>query len=131
MWHTIPSIATTSTIGVPTGYDFFAMTEGMQKLTLDRTLDLEARHLHDQSRIAHLTMDLDLRRAEYHLSQLNNYLDGEGIVVDWEDDKGEVGTSKVGTSRGRGSRGRGSRGRTSQGGAAHPQRSRRTWGSFE
>ncbi|KAF6158135.1 hypothetical protein GIB67_014929 [Kingdonia uniflora] len=26
MWHTIPSIATTSTVDVPTGYDFFAMT---------------------------------------------------------------------------------------------------------
>ncbi|KAF6142031.1 hypothetical protein GIB67_037999, partial [Kingdonia uniflora] len=30
----------------------------------------------------------------------------EGIVVDWEDDEGEEGTSQVGTSRGRGSRGR-------------------------
>ncbi|KAF6169646.1 hypothetical protein GIB67_004038 [Kingdonia uniflora] len=72
------------------------MTEGMRKLTLERTLDLEARHLHDQSRITHLTTDL--RRAEYRLSQLNDYLDGEGVVVDWEDDEGEAGTSQVGTS---------------------------------
>ncbi|KAF6167144.1 hypothetical protein GIB67_029782 [Kingdonia uniflora] len=70
------------------GYDFFAMTEGMQKLTLDRTLDLEARHLHDQSRITHLTTDL--RRAKYRLFQLNDYLDGKGVVVDWEDDEGEA-----------------------------------------
>ncbi|KAF6172261.1 hypothetical protein GIB67_024883 [Kingdonia uniflora] len=103
-WHTIPSIASTSTIDVPTGYDFFTMTEGMRKLTLDRTLDLKARHLHDESRITHLTADL--RRLEGRLSQLNDYLDGEGIVVDWEDDKGEAGTSQVGTSRGRGSRGK-------------------------
>ncbi|KAF6152582.1 hypothetical protein GIB67_013029 [Kingdonia uniflora] len=81
------------------GYDFFAMTEGMQKLTLDRTLDLEARYLHDESCITHLTMDL--RRAEYHLSQLNKYLDGEGVVVDWEDDEDKAGTSQVETSRGR------------------------------
>ncbi|KAF6139578.1 hypothetical protein GIB67_015535 [Kingdonia uniflora] len=100
------------------------MTEEMQKLTLDRTLDLEARHLHDESRITHLTADL--RRAEGRLSQLNDYLDEEGIVVDWEDDKGEAGTSQVGTSRGRGSRGK-----TSEGGAAPPRRSRRTRGSFE
>ncbi|KAF6166415.1 hypothetical protein GIB67_034966, partial [Kingdonia uniflora] len=86
------------------GYDFFAMTEGMRKLILDRTLDLEARHLHDQSRITHLTMDLIY--AEYRLSQLNDYLDGEGVVVDWEDDEGETGTSQAGTSRGRGSQGR-------------------------
>ncbi|KAF6135635.1 hypothetical protein GIB67_028206 [Kingdonia uniflora] len=58
MWHTITSIALTSTIDVPSGYDFFAMTKGMRKLTLDRTLDLEARHLHDESRITHLTADL-------------------------------------------------------------------------
>ncbi|KAF6162641.1 hypothetical protein GIB67_013255 [Kingdonia uniflora] len=112
-WHTIPSIAMTSTVNVPTGYDFFTMSEGMQKLKLDMTLDLEAQRLHDQSRITHLTTDL--RRTEYRLSQLNNYLDGEGVVVDWEDNEGEAGTSQVGTSRGRGSRGR-----TSQGGAAHP-----------
>ncbi|KAF6136858.1 hypothetical protein GIB67_043247 [Kingdonia uniflora] len=124
MWHTIPSIAMTSTVDVPTRYDFFAMTEAMWKLTLDRTLDLEARHLHDKSRITHLTVDL--RRAEGRLSQLNDYLDGEGIVVDWEDDEGETGTSQVRTSRGRCSRGR-----TSEGGAAPPRRSRRTWGSFE
>ncbi|KAF6176170.1 hypothetical protein GIB67_023461 [Kingdonia uniflora] len=49
----------------------------MRKLTLDRTLDLEARHLHDQSRITHLTTNL--RRAEYRLSQLNDYLGGESI----------------------------------------------------
>ncbi|KAF6156821.1 hypothetical protein GIB67_017355 [Kingdonia uniflora] len=104
-WHTIPSIATTSTVDVPSRYDFFAMTEGMQKHTLDRTLDLEARHLHDQSRIKHLTTDL--RRVKYYLSQLNDYLDGEGVVVDWEDDEGKVGTSQVGTSMGRGSRGKG------------------------
>ncbi|KAF6170098.1 hypothetical protein GIB67_025787 [Kingdonia uniflora] len=103
-WHTIPSIATTSTVDVPTGYDFFAMTEGMRKLTLDRTLDLEARHLHDESRITHLTANL--RRAEGRLSQLNDYLDGEGIVVYWEDDEGEAGTSQAGTSWGRGSQGR-------------------------
>ncbi|KAF6146167.1 hypothetical protein GIB67_015605 [Kingdonia uniflora] len=64
--HTIPSITSTSTIDIPTGYDFFAMTEVMRKLTLDRTLDLEARHLHDESRITHLTADL--RRAEGPLS---------------------------------------------------------------
>ncbi|KAF6134566.1 hypothetical protein GIB67_022306 [Kingdonia uniflora] len=39
-WHTIPSIASTSTIEVPTGYDFFVMTEGMRKFTLDWTFDL-------------------------------------------------------------------------------------------
>ncbi|KAF6171151.1 hypothetical protein GIB67_012225 [Kingdonia uniflora] len=110
MWHTIPSIASTSSIDVPIGYDFFTMNESIRKLTLDRTLDLEARHLHDESRITHLTVDL--RCAEGHLSQLNDYLDGEGIVVDWEDDEGEVGTSQAGTSRGRGSRGRGLWGRT-------------------
>ncbi|KAF6169407.1 hypothetical protein GIB67_010632 [Kingdonia uniflora] len=91
---------------------FFTMTEGMKKLILDRTSDLEARHLNDQSRIIYLTTDL--RCAEYRLSQLNNYLEGEGVVVDWEDDEGEAGTSQVGPSRGRGSRGRGSRGRKSQ-----------------
>ncbi|KAF6139060.1 hypothetical protein GIB67_010786, partial [Kingdonia uniflora] len=93
-WHTIPSIASTSTIDVPTRYDFFAMTEG------------------------------DLRHAEGRLSQLNDYLDGEGIVVDWEDDEGEAGTSQAVTLRGRGSRGRGSRGRTYEGGADSPRRSR-------
>ncbi|KAF6160664.1 hypothetical protein GIB67_019604 [Kingdonia uniflora] len=56
---------------------FFAMTEGMQKFTLDRILDLEARHLYEQSRIIHLTTNL--RRTEYRLSQLNDYLDGESI----------------------------------------------------
>ncbi|KAF6140139.1 hypothetical protein GIB67_028945 [Kingdonia uniflora] len=76
-WHTIPSIASTSTINVPTGNDFFAMTEGMRKLILDITLDLEARHLHDESRITHLTANL--RRAEGRLSQLNDYLDGKGL----------------------------------------------------
>ncbi|KAF6171803.1 hypothetical protein GIB67_007324 [Kingdonia uniflora] len=90
-WHTIPSIAATSTIDVQIGYDFFAMTEGMQKLTLDRISDLEAQYLHEESRITHLTADL--RRAEGRLSQLNDYLDGEGIVVDWEDDEGEARTS--------------------------------------
>ncbi|KAF6176531.1 hypothetical protein GIB67_007914 [Kingdonia uniflora] len=97
-WHTISSIASTSTIDVPTGYDFFAMTEA------------------------------DLRRAEGRLSQLNDYLDGEGIVVDWEDDEGEAGTSQSGTSLGRGSRERGSQGRTYEGGADPPRRSRRTRG---
>ncbi|KAF6154459.1 hypothetical protein GIB67_028351, partial [Kingdonia uniflora] len=77
MWHTIPSIASTSTIDVPTGYDFFVMTQGIRKLTLDRTLDSEARHLHDDSRIIHLTMDL--RCANGRHSQLNDYLDGESI----------------------------------------------------
>ncbi|KAF6143732.1 hypothetical protein GIB67_030622, partial [Kingdonia uniflora] len=109
MWHTIPSSATTSTIDVPTGYDFFAMTEGMRKLTLDMTLDLQAQHLHDESRIIHLTANL--RRAEGRLSQLNEYLDGQGIEVEWEDDEGEEGTSQAGTSHGRGSRERGSWGR--------------------
>ncbi|KAF6138775.1 hypothetical protein GIB67_040907 [Kingdonia uniflora] len=85
-------------------YNFFAMTKGIRKVTLDRTLDLKARHLHDQSRITYLTMDL--KRAEYRLSQLNNYLDGDGVVVDWEDDECEAGTSQAETSRGRGSRGR-------------------------
>ncbi|KAF6153120.1 hypothetical protein GIB67_034842, partial [Kingdonia uniflora] len=89
------------------GYDFFDMTEGMRKLILDRTLDLEARHLHDESCITHLTTDL--KRTEGRLSQLIHYLGGEGIVVDWEDDEGEAGTS-----RGSGSRGRRSRGRTSK-----------------
>ncbi|KAF6145561.1 hypothetical protein GIB67_037594, partial [Kingdonia uniflora] len=99
-WHTIPSIATTSTVDVPTGYDFFTLIEGMRKLRLNRKLDFEARHLHDQSRITHLTTDL--RRAEYRLFQLNDYLDGEvEAVVDWEDDKGKEGTSQAGTSRGR------------------------------
>ncbi|KAF6150083.1 hypothetical protein GIB67_002865 [Kingdonia uniflora] len=96
------------------------MTEGMRKLTLDRTLDLEARHLHDESRITQLMENL--RRAEDRLSQLSEYLDGEGIEVRWED---EAGTSQAGTSRGRGSQGR-----TSEGGAAPPRRSRRTRGSF-
>ncbi|KAF6138864.1 hypothetical protein GIB67_018595, partial [Kingdonia uniflora] len=77
-WHTIPSITTTSTIDMPTGYDFFAMTE------------------------------------EGRISQLNDYLDGEGIVADWEDDEGEARTSQAGTSRGR----------TSEGGSAPPRRSR-------
>ncbi|KAF6160320.1 hypothetical protein GIB67_019089 [Kingdonia uniflora] len=49
----------------------------------------------------------------------------EGIVVDWEDDEGEAGTSQARTSRGRGSRGR-----TSEGGADPPRRSRRMRGSF-
>ncbi|KAF6171313.1 hypothetical protein GIB67_036981, partial [Kingdonia uniflora] len=88
----------------------------IKKLTLDRTLDLEARHLHDESRITQLTKNL--RRAEDRLSQLNEYLDGEGIEVEWED---EAGTSQTGTLRGRGSRGRCSWGRTSEGGAAPPQ----------
>ncbi|KAF6150476.1 hypothetical protein GIB67_030277 [Kingdonia uniflora] len=87
-WHTIPTIALTSTIDVPTGYNFFPITEGMRKLTIDRTLDLEARYLHDESRITHLTTDLS--RAEGRLSQLNDYSDGKGIVVDWEDDEGEA-----------------------------------------
>ncbi|KAF6138941.1 hypothetical protein GIB67_025670 [Kingdonia uniflora] len=39
----------------------------------------------------------------------------KGVVIDWEDNEGEVRTSQAGTSRGRGSRGR-----TSQGGAAPP-----------
>ncbi|KAF6148615.1 hypothetical protein GIB67_042574 [Kingdonia uniflora] len=86
-WHTIPSIASTSTIDVPTRYDFFVMTE------------------------------------EDSLSQLNEYLDGEGIEVEWED---EAGTSQAGTSHACTSRGRGSRGRTYEGGAAPPRRSRRT-----
>ncbi|KAF6148536.1 hypothetical protein GIB67_042495 [Kingdonia uniflora] len=114
--HTIPSIAMTSTIDVPIRYDFFAMTEGMRKLTLNKTLDLEARDLYDESRITQLTENL--RRAEDRLSQLNEYLDGEGIEVGWED---KVGTSQAGTSRGRGSRGRGSRGRTFEGGATPPR----------
>ncbi|KAF6151124.1 hypothetical protein GIB67_002376 [Kingdonia uniflora] len=53
------------------------MTEGMLKLTLYMTLDLEARHLHDEGRITHLTAEL--RRAEGRLSQLNDYLDGKSI----------------------------------------------------
>ncbi|KAF6147458.1 hypothetical protein GIB67_022118 [Kingdonia uniflora] len=100
------------------GYDFFAMTKGMRKITLDKTLDLEARHLHNESCIIHLTTDL--RRTEYRLSQLNDYLDGEGVVVDWEDDEGKAGTSQAGTSR------RVSRERTSQVGAAPSRRSRCT-----
>ncbi|KAF6139901.1 hypothetical protein GIB67_009748 [Kingdonia uniflora] len=96
----------------------------------NRTLDLEARHLHDESRITQLTKNL--RRAEDRLSQLNKYLDGEGIEVGWEDEAetSQARTSQAGTSRGRGSRGRGSRGRTSEGGAAPPRRSRRNRGSF-
>ncbi|KAF6144855.1 hypothetical protein GIB67_001866 [Kingdonia uniflora] len=112
-WHTIPSSATTSTIDVLTGYNFFAMTEGMRKLTLDMTLDLQAQHLHDESRIAHLTAKL--RCTEGRLSQLNEYLDGQGIEVEWENNEGEVGTSPR-----RGSRERGTRGRTSEGGIALP-----------
>ncbi|KAF6141397.1 hypothetical protein GIB67_021213 [Kingdonia uniflora] len=100
------------------------MTEGMRKLTIYKTLDLVARHLHDESRITHLTTDL--RCVEGRLSQLNDYLDREGIVVDWEDDEGKAGTSQAGTSRGRRSRER-----TSEGGAAPPRRSRRMQGSFE
>ncbi|KAF6151792.1 hypothetical protein GIB67_010366 [Kingdonia uniflora] len=65
-WHTISSISTTSTVNLPTWYDYFAITKDMRKLTLDKTLDLEARHLHDKNRIIHLTMDL--RRVEYRLS---------------------------------------------------------------
>ncbi|KAF6135905.1 hypothetical protein GIB67_006797, partial [Kingdonia uniflora] len=103
-WHTIPFSATTSAIEVPTGYDFFVMIEGMWKLTFDMKLDLQAQHLHDESRITHLTANL--RCAEGRLSQLNEYLDGQGIKVEWEDDKGEAGTSQAGTSHGRGSRGR-------------------------
>ncbi|KAF6136479.1 hypothetical protein GIB67_035038 [Kingdonia uniflora] len=117
-WHTIPSIASTSTIDIPAGYDFFTMIGGMRKLTLDRTLDLEARHLYDESRITHLIADL--RSTDGRLSQLNDYLDREGIVVDWEDDEGEAGTSQAGTSQGRGLRGRGSRGRTFEGGCCVP-----------
>ncbi|KAF6145229.1 hypothetical protein GIB67_041424, partial [Kingdonia uniflora] len=67
---------------------------------------------------------LDLRRTKGHLSQLNDYLNGEGIVVDWEDDEGEAGTSQAGTSRARGSRGRSSRGRTFESGDAPPRQSR-------
>ncbi|KAF6176200.1 hypothetical protein GIB67_023491 [Kingdonia uniflora] len=52
----------------------------------------------------------------------------EEIVVDWEDDEGEMGTSQAGTLRGRGSWGRGSRGRTYEGGADPPRRSRRARG---
>ncbi|KAF6134258.1 hypothetical protein GIB67_010057 [Kingdonia uniflora] len=74
----------------------------------------EAQYLHDESRITHLTTNL--RRAEGRLSQLNEYLDGQGIEVEWEDDEGEAGTSQAGTSRGRGSRGR-----TSEGRAAPPR----------
>ncbi|KAF6153119.1 hypothetical protein GIB67_034841 [Kingdonia uniflora] len=74
-WHTIPSIASTSTIDVPTRYDFFAMTEGMRKLTLDMPLNFEVRHRHDERNITQLTENL--RRAEDRLSQLNEYLDGE------------------------------------------------------
>ncbi|KAF6177169.1 hypothetical protein GIB67_025506 [Kingdonia uniflora] len=113
-WHTIPFSVTPSTIDVPTVYNFFAMTEGMRKLILDMTLDLQAQHLHDESRITHLTVNL--RRAEGRLSQLNEYLDGQGIEVEWEDDKGEAGTSQAGTSHVRGSRGR-----TSEGGVALPR----------
>ncbi|KAF6170624.1 hypothetical protein GIB67_020186 [Kingdonia uniflora] len=92
-------IARCGNIDIPgPGYDFFAMTEGMWKLTLDMTLDLQAQHLHDESRITHLTVNL--RRADGRLSQLNEYLDGQGIEVEWEDDEGEAGTS-----HGRGSRG--------------------------
>ncbi|KAF6155017.1 hypothetical protein GIB67_035764, partial [Kingdonia uniflora] len=116
-WHTIPSIAMTSTIDVPTRYDFFLMIEGMRKLTLDRTLNLEARHLHGEGCITHLTAYL--RGAEGRLSQLNDYLDVEEIVVDWKDNEGEAGTSQAGTLRGRGLQGR-----TSEGGAAPPRRSR-------
>ncbi|KAF6160379.1 hypothetical protein GIB67_019148 [Kingdonia uniflora] len=76
-WHTIPSSATSSTIDVPTGYDFFTMTEGIRKLTLDMTLDLQAQHLHDESRITHLMANL--RRTEGHFSELNEYLDGQGL----------------------------------------------------
>ncbi|KAF6137570.1 hypothetical protein GIB67_031849 [Kingdonia uniflora] len=123
MWHTIPSSAMTSTIDVPTGYDFFTMTEGMRKLTLDMTLDLQAQHLHDESHITHLTANL--RRAEGRLSQLNEYLDGQGIEVEWEDDEGEAGTSQAGTSHGRGSRGR-----TSEDRAALPRRSKCSRRSF-
>ncbi|KAF6159902.1 hypothetical protein GIB67_032986 [Kingdonia uniflora] len=83
------------------------------------TLDLEARHLHKESRITHLTTNL--RRVEGRLSQLNDYLDGEGIAVDWEDGEGEAGTSQARTSRGRGLRERGSRGRTSEDGVAPPR----------
>ncbi|KAF6165766.1 hypothetical protein GIB67_012663 [Kingdonia uniflora] len=101
-------------IDVPTGYDFFAMTKGMRKLTLDMTLDLQAQHLHDESRITHLTAKL--RRAEGRLSQLNEYLDEQRIEVEWEDDEGEAGISQAGTSHKRGSRGR-----TSEGGAAPPR----------
>ncbi|KAF6165408.1 hypothetical protein GIB67_018852 [Kingdonia uniflora] len=83
---------------------FFAMTEGMRKFILDKTLDLEARHLYDESHITYLTMSLS--PVEYRLSQLNDYLDKKGIVVDWEHDEGKVGSSQAETSRGRGSRGR-------------------------
>ncbi|KAF6151213.1 hypothetical protein GIB67_037421, partial [Kingdonia uniflora] len=54
-------------------------------------------------------------RLEYRLSQLNDYFDGEGVVVDWEDDESEAETSQAGTSRGRGLRGI-----TSQGGPLLP-----------
>ncbi|KAF6155350.1 hypothetical protein GIB67_019876 [Kingdonia uniflora] len=86
-------------------------------------LKREAQHLHDESRITHLTANL--RRADGRLSQLNEYLDGQGIEVEWEDDEGEEGTSQARTcqtrtSHGRGSWGRGSRGRRSEGGAALP-----------
>ncbi|KAF6167197.1 hypothetical protein GIB67_029835 [Kingdonia uniflora] len=74
---------------------------------------VKAQHLHNESPITHLTANL--RRAEGRLSQLNKYLDGQGIEVEWEDDEGEAGTSQAGTSHGRGSRGR-----TFEGGAAPP-----------
>ncbi|KAF6140345.1 hypothetical protein GIB67_011364, partial [Kingdonia uniflora] len=96
-------------VGHHVDYDAYwrHVSHGALMSDIVRTLDLEARHLHDESRITHLTVDL--RRIEGHLSQLNDYLDGKGIVVDWED---EAGTSQAGTSRGRGSQGRGSWGRT-------------------
>ncbi|KAF6136722.1 hypothetical protein GIB67_018725 [Kingdonia uniflora] len=75
--------------------------------------------------VSHGVLMSDIARVPSFLIEYN-YLDGKGVEVDWEDDEGEMGTS-----RGRGLGGWGLRGRTSQGGAAHPRRSRRTWGSFE
>ncbi|KAF6177071.1 hypothetical protein GIB67_015946 [Kingdonia uniflora] len=92
-------------------------------INIKDALKREAQDLHDESRIIHLTANL--RRAKGRLSKLNEYLDGQGIEVEWEDGEGEAGTSQAGTSHGRGSRGR-----TSEGGAALPRRSRCTRGSF-
>ncbi|KAF6176898.1 hypothetical protein GIB67_030581 [Kingdonia uniflora] len=69
--------------------------------------------------LALMRQQLDLRTINNMqwdiLRNMKDALKREGIVVDWEDDEGEAGTSQVGTSRGRGSQGR-----TYEGGADPP-----------
>ncbi|KAF6157758.1 hypothetical protein GIB67_037331, partial [Kingdonia uniflora] len=96
--HLSTSVATTS---ARVGFKCRSILAKLREIYLRL---IKAQHLHDEGRITYLTTNL--RRAEGRLSQLNEYLDGQGIEVEWEDDEGEAGTFQAGTSHGRGSRGR-------------------------